>query len=117
MALHYDDDTDVNGDDLSGFGLWLAALHDDHDDDDDNDDLYKMVKTTSVLMMLNPENTLLNQCHALKALFKVPKICNLDFWIEITPPPPWNVSKNLSDLVVPSFPNVRILSLDRFPPL
>ena len=87
MALHYDDDTDVNGDDLSGFGLWLAALHDDHDDDDDNDDLYKMVKTTSVLMMLNPENTLLNQCHALKALFKVPKICNLDFWIEIPPPP------------------------------
>ena len=87
MALHYDDDTDVNGDDLSGFGLWLAALHDDHDDDDDNDDLYKMVKTTSVLMMLNPENTLLNQCHAPKALFKVPKICNLDFWIEITPPP------------------------------
>ena len=86
MALHYDDDTDVNGDDLSGFGLWLAALHDDHDDDDDNDDLYKMVKTTSVLMMLNPENTLLNQCHAPKALFKVPKICNLDFWIEITPP-------------------------------
>ena len=53
MALHYDDDTDVNGDDLSGFGLWLAALHDDHDDDDDNDDLYKMVKTTSVLMMFD----------------------------------------------------------------
>ena len=75
MALHYDVDTDVNGDDLSGFGIWLAALHDDHEDDvgdvcdddddddddhgglstwlaalhDDHDDVYKMVMTTSCL--------------------------------------------------------------------
>ena len=47
MALHYDDDTDVNGDNLSGFGIWLAALHDDHDDVIMM--MYKMVMTTSCL--------------------------------------------------------------------
>ena len=36
---------------------------------------------------LNPEITLLNQFHAQKVLFKVPKICNIIFWIENAPPP------------------------------
>ena len=34
---------------------------------------------------LNPEITLLYQFHAQKALFKVPKICNINFWIENDP--------------------------------
>ena len=37
---------------------------------------------------LNPEITLLYQCHAQKALFKVPKICKINFWIENDPTPP-----------------------------
>ena len=37
---------------------------------------------------LNPEITLLNQFHAQKALFKVPKICNINFGIENDLPPP-----------------------------
>ena len=36
---------------------------------------------------LNPEITLLYQFHAQKVLFKVPKICNINFWIESDPPP------------------------------
>ena len=35
---------------------------------------------------LNPEITLLYQFHAVKALFKVPKICNINSWIESDPP-------------------------------
>ena len=35
----------------------------------------------------NYEITLLYRFHAQKALFKVPKICNIIFWIEIDPPP------------------------------
>ena len=31
---------------------------------------------------LNPEITLLYQFHAQKALLEVPKICNINFWIE-----------------------------------
>ena len=42
---------------------------------------------------LNPE--ILHQFSAQKALFKVPKICNINFW---------HFSKNSSDLVVPPFP-------------
>ena len=38
---------------------------------------------------LNPEFTFLYQVHAQKALFKVPKICNINFWIEKDPPPPF----------------------------
>ena len=38
-----------------------------------------------------------------KALFKVPKIRNIIFWIE-NGPPPWNFSENSSDLVAPPFP-------------
>ena len=53
---------------------------------------------------LNPEITLLNQFHAQKALFKVPKICNINFWIENEPPPLQNFSENSSDLVAPHFP-------------
>ena len=34
---------------------------------------------------LNPEITLLNQFPAQKALFKVPKICNINLWIENDP--------------------------------
>ena len=40
-----------------------------------------------LLKTLNPEITLLNQFHAQKALFKVPKICNINFWIGNAPPP------------------------------
>ena len=47
---------------------------------------------------LNPEITLLYQFHAQKTLFKVPKICNINFWIENDPP------KNSSDLVAGPFP-------------
>ena len=36
---------------------------------------------------LNPEIALLYQFHDQKALFKVPKICNISFWIENDPPP------------------------------
>ena len=36
---------------------------------------------------LNPEITLLCQFHPQKALFKVPKMCNINFWIENDPPP------------------------------
>ena len=36
---------------------------------------------------LKPEITLLYQFHAQKALFKVPKICNINFWLENDPPP------------------------------
>ena len=36
---------------------------------------------------LNPEITILYQFHDQKALFKVPKICNINFWIETAPPP------------------------------
>ena len=49
--------------------------------------------------------TLLYQVHAKKALFKVPKIYNINFWIENDPPPPLrNFSENSSDLVAPLFP-------------
>ena len=50
--------------------------------------------------------TLLYQFHAQKALFKVPKICNINFWIEnaTLPPALWNFSKNSSNLVARSSP-------------
>ena len=50
---------------------------------------------------LNPEITLLNQLPTQKALFKVPKICNINFWIENDPPPLWPFSENSSDLKAP----------------
>ena len=34
----------------------------------------------------NPEITLLYQFHAQKALFVIPKNCNVNFWIENDPP-------------------------------
>ena len=37
---------------------------------------------------LNPEITILYQFHDKKNLFKVPKIGNINFWIENDPPPP-----------------------------
>ena len=43
---------------------------------------------------LKPEITLLYQFHAQKALFKVPKICNINFWIENDPPPPLALFQN-----------------------
>ena len=56
---------------------------------------------------LNPEITLLYKFHTQKALFKIPKICNIYFW---PPPPLWNLSENSSDLVQPPFPqNVPLL--------
>ena len=36
---------------------------------------------------LNPEITLLYRFHAQKYLFEVPKICNIDFFIENDPDP------------------------------
>ena len=52
---------------------------------------------------LNPEFTHLYQFYAQKALFKVPKICNINFWIE-NDPPFWHFSKKSSDLVAGPFP-------------
>ena len=47
----------------------------------------------------------LYQFHAQKALFKVPKICNINFWIENAPPFPLsNFSTNSSEFVVGPFP-------------
>ena len=54
---------------------------------------------------LNPEIIILYQFHNQTALFKVPKICNINFWIENEPSPLWNFSKNSSDLVAGPFPN------------
>ena len=70
-------------------------------------------KVCLVLIFLNtivekhtliPEITLLYQFHAQKALFKVPKICNINFWIENDPPTPLALFKNSSDLVARPFP-------------
>ena len=48
---------------------------------------------------LNPEITLLYQFHAQKAIFKVPKICNINFWTENdSPPPPFALFQKSSDL-------------------
>ena len=45
-------------------------------------------------------------------LFKIPKICNIYFWIENDPSPPlWHFSKNSLDLVAGSFPEE--LTMDR----
>ena len=52
---------------------------------------------------LNPEITLLYLFHDQKAVFKVPKICNITFWIE-NAPPLWNFSENSSDLLARPFP-------------
>ena len=48
----------------------------------------KCVKCTIVEKkhILNPESTILYQVHDQKALFKVPKICNINFWIGNAPP-------------------------------
>ena len=69
-------------------------------------------KVCLVLIFLNTivektylEITILNQIHDRKALFEVPKICNINFWIENDPPLPlWHFSKNSSDLVAAPFP-------------
>ena len=54
---------------------------------------------------LNPEITVLYHFHAQKALFKVPKICNINFWIENDASPPLlDFSQNSSDLLVGPFP-------------
>jgi len=44
------------------------------------------------------------QFHAQKALFKVPKICNIDFWIKNAPPLALFLSEKSSDLVEGSSP-------------
>ena len=46
----------------------------------------------------------------LKALFKVPKICNINFWIE-KDPPLWNFSENSSALVAWPVPNTNTSEL------
>ena len=46
----------------------------------------------------------MNQFPAQKALFKVPKVCNINFWIGNDPPPLWDFSENSSDLVAQPFP-------------
>ena len=67
----------------------------------------------------NPKITLLCKFHTQKALFKVPKICIINFWIENDPTPPnWNFSENSSDLVAPPFPNRQkriLISIIAFP--
>ena len=45
---------------------------------------------------LNPEITILYQFHAQKALLKVPKICNVNFWIENDPPPPLELFRKIN---------------------
>ena len=55
-------------------------------------------KIHAIWYTLNPEITILYQFHAQKALFKVPEICDISFWIENDPPPPWNFSENSSVL-------------------
>ena len=50
------------------------------------------------------EISILHQFHDQKALFKVPKICNINFWIE-NDPPPQHFSKKSSDLEAGPFPN------------
>ena len=52
---------------------------------------------------LSPEITLLNQFYAQKGLFKVPKICDINFWIE-NDPPPLALFKKFIDLVAGSSP-------------
>ena len=44
------------------------------------------------------------QFHDQKALFKVPKICNIIFWIENDTFPKTALSENSSDLVAGPFP-------------
>ena len=53
---------------------------------------------------LNPEITILYQFHNQKALSKVPRVCNINFWIENDPPTPLALFKNSSDLVARPFP-------------
>ena len=48
--------------------------------------LYTVVEKHS----LNPDISILYQFHDQKALFKGPKICNINFWIENDPPPPFD---------------------------
>ena len=48
-----------------------------------------LLNTIVVKHTLNPEITLLYQFHAQKALFKVPKICNINFGIENDSPLPF----------------------------
>ena len=57
--------------------------------------------------------TLLYQFHAQKALFKVPKICNINFWIENAD---WHFSPNngLSGLVLPRIKCEQIRCLGSF---
>ena len=60
---------------------------------------------------LNPEITILHQFHDQKALLKVPKICNINFWIENAPPPFRNFSKNSSVLEMCGVPNANSISI------
>ena len=58
------------------------------------------------LLLRNSQNMvwLFYQFHAAKALFKVPIICIISFWIERDLPPPKHFSENSSDLAQPPFP-------------
>ena len=57
--------------------------------------------------------TILYQFHDQKALFEVPKICNINFWIQNDPSPFWHFSENSSDLVAGPFPYVASLAFGR----
>ena len=59
---------------------------------------------------LNPEITILYQFHDQKALFKVPKICNISFWTENDPAPLWHFSEKSSALVTRPFPKGYLLT-------
>ena len=62
--------------------------------------VFIFLKTIVEKHTLNPEITLLNEFHAQKAVFKVVKICDINFWIENYPLLPfWNFPENSSDLL------------------
>ena len=48
-----------------------------------------LIFLNTIVEKISPESTLLNQFHAQKVVFKVPKICNIKFWIENDPPSPF----------------------------
>ena len=64
---------------------------------------------------LNPEIILLFQCRAQK-LFKVPKICNINLWIENDPPTFCTFPKKSSDLVAGPFPKALKVDQDQVSP-
>ena len=61
----------------------------------------KLLKTHT----LNPKITIWYQFYDRKALFEIPKFCNINFWIENAPTLLWHFPENSSDLVAGPFPH------------